>query len=64
MTELRCLVCGRLRHKPLFFIIENDDVHVICHFCVEQIWGMSVAVERGGWEKQLSGNTWLVKVRR
>lgn len=61
---LFCLVCGRQRHKPLFFIIENDVPYPICHFCVEERFGNATAVARGGWEIQLSGNTWLVKVRR
>lgn len=61
---LYCLDCGRLRIRPLFFIIENDDARPICHYCVERIFGTSVAKTLGGWEIQLSGNTWLVKTRR
>lgn len=64
MVALYCLICERLRIRPLFFIVEGDDNYPICHYCVERIWGNAVATERGGWEKQLSGNTWLVKVRR
>lgn len=59
-----CLDCGRLRRLPLFFIIENDDPRPICHHCVERIFGIGIAKTLGGWEIQLSGNTWLVKVRR
>lgn len=64
IVQLECIDCGRYRHRPLFFILEGDDVYAICHRCVIKRYGNEVAVERGGWEKQLSGDTWLVKVRR
>lgn len=64
VMTLHCLDCRRKLIRPLFFVLENDTPNPICHRCVERLWGNDVAVERGGWEKPLSGNTWVIKVRR
>jgi hypothetical protein len=64
MNAPRCHDCGRLRAKPLFFIIEGDNAFPFCHYCIERIFGQGIAKTLGGWEIQLSGDTWLTKVRR
>lgn len=64
MTIPRCVFCEKLRVRPLFFIIEGEQWYAVCHDHVAEIWGEHVPIMRGGWEVQLSGDTWLVKVRR
>lgn len=62
---LYCGLCGRLRVRPLFFIQDGEDYWPICHIHVDGIIGMEgAAATLGPWEAELSGATWLVKVRR
>lgn len=65
LRPLYCGLCGRLRARPLFFIQEGDDAWPICHIHVDGILQRKgAAATLGPWEAQLSGNTWIVKVRR
>jgi len=60
-----CHICGKPRLHPLFFLQENDDNFPICHTHINGIIGIhGAAATLGPWEAQLSGNTWIVKVRR
>lgn len=65
LGAVSCGICGRLRVRPLFFIQENGDSWPVCHTHIDQIIGKEgAAATLGPWEAQLSGNTWVVKVRR
>lgn len=63
MGPSNCVLCGLWRALPLFYVQQGDDYLPLCHWCVE-IDYRNLARSWGPWEIQLSGDTWLVKVRR